>query len=170
MVFQVTNYPFPTPSWYFTNESWLADSLEEYYESRTGPLTIPYFGGSCVAFLPLQNTTDDYKEVIRSAAAVNTTSVLQAVLGEGIDATILAGFEAQTNLTLDLYNSPHATAMKIAWAGSNTIPVAILRPLSRGVITINSTAPSAPPVFNYGTFQHPADEAISILALKKTRE
>lgn len=60
--------------------------------------------------------------------------------------------------------------MEVAWGGGNTVPVAMLKPLSRGVITINTTDPAASPVFDYGTFQHPADLDIAVASLKKTRE
>ena len=58
---------------------------------------------------------------------------------------------------------------EVAFGGGNTVPVAILKPLSRGSILINSTDPLAPPVFDYNTFAHPTDLSIASLALQKTR-
>lgn len=133
-------------------------------------MTIPYLSGSSVAFLPLQNTTDRWQSIIDSAAAVSAESVLQPVLGETIDPTVLAGYDAQATLILDLYASAHATVMEVAWGGGNTFPIAMLKPLSRGIITINSTDPRAPPVFDYGTFEHPADLDIAVACLRKARE
>ena len=46
----------------------------------------------------------------------------------------------------------------------------MLKPLSRGSITINSTDPLAAPVFDYNTFAHPMDLDTAVLALKKTRQ
>lgn len=135
-----------------------------------GPRTIPYLSGSSAAYLPLQNTTDSWKEIIESASVVDAQSVLQPVLGKDIDETILAGYDAQAKLTLDLFRSAHATVMEVAWGGGNTFPVAMLKPLSRGVLTLNSTDPTAPPVVDFGTFQHPADLDIAVECLKKSRE
>lgn len=101
---------------------------------------------------------------------MDAQSVLAPVLGENIDKTILAGYKAQAKLILDLYKSAHATVMEVAWGGGNTVPIAMLKPLSRGIIIINSTDPLAAPVFDYGTFQHPADLDIAVECLKKTRE
>ncbi len=161
-----SNYPFPSPDWQYTNQSWVADQLAIYYKNRTGPMTIPYNSGSIVSFLPLQNVTDDYQQVIDTAAAVDLSSLLPS----DIDPTILAGYKAQSALTLELYASAHATVQEVAWAGGNTVPIAMLHPLSRGTVTINTTDPTAPPVFDYGTFSHPADLDIAVQALKKTRE
>jgi len=178
------SYPFPTPDWLTSNASWVATETDLYYKSRQGkwtnlhksrqrtdtgtpgPLTIPYFSGSIVTFLPLQNTTSDYRQMIQDAAAVDLATILPA----GADPTILAGWRAQRDLILNLYASPQATVAEIAFGGGNTVPIAMLKPLSRGSILINSTDPLAPPLFDYGTFMHPTDLAIAVQALKKTRE
>ncbi|KAK3725483.1 hypothetical protein LTR37_000453 [Vermiconidia calcicola] len=164
--FTYSDYPFPSPDWMVANETWADKQLDIYYKNRTGPMTIPYFSGSTVSFLPLQNVTDDYQQVIDSASTVNLKSLLPA----DIDAEILAGYKAQSDLILDLYASPHATVQEVAWAGGDTVSIAILKPLSRGVITINTTDPTAPPVFDYNTFSHTVDLDIAVQSLKKTRE
>ena len=178
-----SNYPFPSPDWLASNKSWAAEQLDIYYQNRTGmhysagsmqwmnssdlagPMTIPYYSGSIVAFLPLQNVTKDHDSVIRAASEVGIDSVLPA----GADGTILAGYKAQRDLILDLYRSAHATVQEVAFGGGNTVSIAMMKPLSRGIITINTTDPLAPPVFDFGTFTHPTDLDIAVLALKKTR-
>jgi choline dehydrogenase-like flavoprotein len=129
-------------------------------------MTIPYFSGTTVAYLPLQNVTDDYKKIIRSASSIEPASVLP----EDVDPTVLAGYEAQRSLTLDLYASAHATVHEVAWAGGNTISIATLKPLSRGTIVINTTDPAEPPVFDYRTFSDSTDLDIAVASLKKTRD
>jgi len=131
-----------------------------------GPLTIPYFSGSIVTFLPLQNFSSNYKQMIQTAAAVNLAPLLPA----DADPSILAGYRAQRDLILNQYASPQATVQETAFGGGNTVPIAMLKPLSRGYILINSTDPLAPPVFDYGTFMHPTDLDIAVQALKKNRE
>lgn len=134
--------------------------------STPGPLTIPYFSGSIVTFLPLQNVTNNYEQIIKDAAAVD----LSPILPSGADPTILAGYRTQRDLILTQYASPQETVQEVAFGGGNTVPIAMLKPLSRGSILINSTDPLAPPVFDYGTFMHPADLAIAVQAVKKTRD
>ena len=129
-------------------------------------MTIPYFGGSLVAYLPLKNATRDSQAIIDAAAAVSP----RAVLPKDIDSTLVAGYEAQASLTLDLYRSLHATVQEVAWAGGNTVCVAMLKPLSRGTITINSTDATKPPTIDFRTFSHPIDFDVTVASLKKTRE
>lgn len=91
------------------------------------------------------------------------------LLPTGLDLSILTGYMCQRDLILELYASPHATVQETAFGGGSTVPIALLKPLSRGSILINSTDPSAAPVFDYGTFSHPADLAVAVAALEKNR-
>jgi choline dehydrogenase-like flavoprotein len=129
-------------------------------------MTIPYFGGSAVAFLPLQNVTTDYQDIITSASVTNLTTLLRS----NIDPTIKAGYQAQSNILLDLYKSPHAAVEEVAWEGGNTVCVAMIRPLSRGSILINTTDPTKPPVLNFGTFSHSTDLEVAVHAVEKVRD
>ena len=131
-----------------------------------GPMTIPYFGGSSVAFLPLQNITSNYQDIIASASRINLTSLLPA----NADHTVLAGYRAQLDILLDLYKSPHAAVEEVAWEGGNTVCVAMIRPLSRGSILINTTDPTEPPILDFGTFSHQTDLEVASRALKKVRD
>ena len=94
---------------------------------------------------------------------------LSAILPAGAGPSLLAGYEAQRDIILDLYASLDATVQETAFGGGNVIPIAILKPLSRGSIVINSTNPLAAPVIDYNTFAHPADLAIAVEALKINR-
>ena len=129
-------------------------------------MTIPYFGGSSVAFLPLQNITSDYQDIIASASAIDLTSLLPT----NVDHAILAGYQAQIGILLDLYISPHGAVEEVAWEGGNTVCVAMIRPLSRGSISINTTDPVKPPVLDFGTFSHRTDLEVATRALKKVRD
>lgn len=129
-------------------------------------MTIPYFGGSSVAFLPLQNVTSNYQDIIASASMTNLTSLLPS----NADRTIVSGYQAQIDILLDLYKSPHAAVEEVAWGGGNTVCVAMIRPLSRGSILINTTDPFKPPVLDFGTFSHQTDLDVATRALKKVRD
>jgi hypothetical protein len=134
--------------------------------SPKGPMTIPSFGGSSVAFLPLQNMTMDFQDVIDTASLAN----LSALLPPDIDPSIIAGYTAQIDQLLHLYASPHAAVEEVAWAGYASVCTVLIRPLSRGSIMINSTDPRKPPRYDFGTFSHPSDLEIAVRALKKVRE
>lgn len=163
--FNYSSYPYPSPDWLDTNKTWAEEHLAIYYQNRTGPFTITYRSGSIVCFLPLRDFAKNYRQMIRSAAAV----VLAPLLPKGADESVLAGYEAQRDLILDLYASPKASIQETAFGGGNTLPIALLKPLSRGSILINSTSALAPPVVDYATFTHPIDLAVAVEALKINR-
>ncbi|CAD0108501.1 unnamed protein product, partial [Aureobasidium uvarum] len=177
MQFSYGSYTFPSPDWIFSNASWASEQLEIYYKNRTGKpyhrslwfssaMTVPYLSGSTVAFLPLQNITSDYHSIIASASSVNISSLLPL----STHPSIISGYTAQTKLLESLYSSSHAAVAEIAWEGGNTLPLAMIRPASRGAIYINTTDPSAAPVVNFNTFSHPIDMAIAVASVKKIRD
>ncbi|KAK6000419.1 hypothetical protein QM012_003665 [Aureobasidium pullulans] len=162
MQFSYSNYTFPTPDWVLSNASWAAEQLAIYYKNRTGPMTIPYLGGSTVAFLPLQNITSQYRSLVKSMSSTNLSSLLLST-----DST--SGYAAQIKILQAVYSSSHAAVAEIAWEGGDTIPLAMIRPYSRGAIYINTTDPLAAPVVNFNTFSHPMDIAVAIASVKKIR-
>lgn len=119
-----------------------------------------------MTFLPLQKIANNYKKMIKTAAAV----ALGPLLPAGAGPSVLAGYKAQRDIILELYASSKETVQEVAFGGGNTVPVAMLKPLSRGSILINSTDPLVAPVFDYQTFKHPIDMDIAVQALKKTRQ
>lgn len=125
-----------------------------------------YNSGTTVAFLPLRNLTNQYQQIIDSAKKVDLSKVLPA----GADFTLLQGYKAQQSVILDDYASPDSAVHESGATGQETIPLVLLKPLSRGSILINSTDPLADPVFDYGTFQHPTDVQVAIAGFKKFRQ
>ncbi|KAI7243958.1 GMC oxidoreductase [Hortaea werneckii] len=166
MQYTYSNYPYPSPEWLITNETWTNEQLSLYYQNRTGPMTMTYFSGTLVAYLPLQNMTGDSERILRSASNVNISSLLPT----DTHPAVLAGYQAQTKILLERYRSTHTTVQEVAFGGRDSVAVALLKPLSRGSIKINSTDPSKTPLVDFGTFSHPTDLAIAVEAIKKTRE
>ncbi|KAI4251043.1 MAG: hypothetical protein LQ352_005104 [Teloschistes flavicans] len=131
--------------WYFSNQSWVAQQLAIYYENRTGPATQAYLSGTTVAFLSLQTLTGSYRDIISSARSTDLSSVLP--VGASNDRTILKGYKAQQRILLDSYASPNVGVHELAASGGTTIPLVLLKPLSRGSILINTSDPLADPTF-----------------------
>jgi choline dehydrogenase-like flavoprotein len=165
-VLNFTKWDKPTPVWLDDHPAYAKKQLELYYKSREGPYTITKNSGSTVAFLPLQNVTSKYKQLIDAATKVD----LQSILPQGADKTLLEGYKAQQRVILLDYASSQIAAQETAFNGQPTVPLVNLKPLSRGSILINTSDPLADPVFDYGTFQHPTDIAILVAAIKKNRE
>ncbi|KAI9828361.1 MAG: hypothetical protein M1832_002789 [Thelocarpon impressellum] len=161
-----TNITGPTANLLFTDQAYAAEQLAVYYENRTGPYTQPYLSGNAVCFLPLPSLTDQYKEIIKSAKSVDLSKILPA----GADDTILKGYRSQVDILLDLLASTGTSVSETTFAGTAVNPIALVKPLSRGSILINSTDSFADPVLDYGTFKHPVDLAVGVASLKKNRD
>ncbi|KAL8693092.1 MAG: hypothetical protein Q9218_002016 [Villophora microphyllina] len=169
VTYDYSKYPFPTPDWFFTNQSWVAEQLAIYYQNRTGPLTQAYLSGTTVAFLSLRTLLPQtYHSLISSARSTDLSEALPASAAK--EPTILEGYKAQQRIFLDSYASPDAAVHELAASGGETIPLVLLKPLSRGSILINSSDPLADPVFDYGTFAHPTDMQIFIFIVKQFRK
>jgi hypothetical protein len=113
----------------------------------------------------LRNVTSKASQIIKDAGAVDLSKVLPA----GAEPSVLAGYKAQRDIILEMYNSYTGTVQETAYGASNSLPIAILQPLSRGSIVIGSTDPLAPPIIDYNTFAHPVDLAIAVESLKINR-
>ena len=131
-----------------------------------GAYTLPYLGGSIVTFLGLPAITKEFKKLINNARGFDVANLLP----QGVDPAVRKGYKAQADILLDAYSNPDLSVQETAFGGGGTVPIAILKPLSRGSILINSTDPIAPPVVDYQTFSHPVDLAVAVAALKKNRE
>lgn len=129
-------------------------------------MTMTYFSGTLVAYLPLQNMTGESERILQWASNVNIGSLLPI----DTDPAVLAGYQAQTKILLERYRSTHTTVQEVAFGGRDSVAVALLKPLSRGSIKINSTDPSKTPLVDFGTFSHPTDLEIAVEAIKKTRD
>lgn len=140
--------------------------LNEAHTCTQGPVTQAYLSGNTVAFLSLQRTTDRYQEIIRSTLKAD----LEKALPAGADKTLLEGYKAQQSAILANYASPDIATCEVALLGGSTVPLVLTKPLSRGSILINSSDSLANPVFDYRTFQHPADIQVFIEMFKKFRQ
>lgn len=131
-----------------------------------GPDTQAYLSGTTVAFLSLRRLTNDYQKIIASAKKTDLAKALPA----GADKTLLEGYKAQQAAILTDYNSPDTAVHELAYLGGETVPLVVLKPISRGSILINSSDPLADPVFDYGTFQHPVDIQVAVAMYKNFRK
>lgn len=87
-----------------------------------------------------------------------------------IDPSIIAGYEAQRNLILNLYNSTATAVVETGFTSHSEIPLTLSKPLSRGTISISNRDPLNPPLVDWGALTNPADVEVMVAALKKQRE
>lgn len=118
-----------------------------------------------MAFLPLPNITSSYQSIIDLA-----TSQPNSVYGPGLDSTILEGYCAQRKIILRLYDSTDASVQETGWNDANTIPITLVKPLSRGSVILNSTDIFQSPLIDWKAFTFPSDIEIMIAALRINRK
>lgn len=151
------------------NKTYAAEQLELYWEKRQGAYTQAHNSGNTVAFLPLQNITSEYQEIIDRSVALSEPSPSSGHGRDDIDPVDL-GYLAQREIILKHYASTETSVGEFAWGTGSTLPIYNIKPLSRGWILIDGTKPLTPPTVDYGTFNDPTDIEIMIAVVRKNRE
>ncbi|KAK3169823.1 hypothetical protein OEA41_009207 [Lepraria neglecta] len=130
-----------------------------------GAYTICKNSGNVVAFNPLPNITQDFESIVSLA----TSQSPEEYYPPNTDHSIIAGYEAQRNLILNLYNSTTTSVLETGFSSSSDIPLTLVKPLSRGTVFISNRDPLEPPLIDWGALTNPADVEIMVAAVKKQR-
>lgn len=153
--FQYTNSSFPNPM----TENYSAAETE-YWTNRTGPLTTNVVDG--VAFPPLPLIVNGSMAVANQAQAQSADQYLRT----GTDSTVIAGFAAQQALMVAALTDITRASYEILNANDGVLAVGGMRPLSRGIVTINSSKPFDPPVVDPRYGSNPVDLQVLLAAMR----
>ena len=157
-VYWATAYPVNviTNSASFNSPAAAAAAVETYQTKKTGPLTI---GG--VEVVGWEKLPQQYRSQLSPAAklALDYTFPADWPDLEFLPISGVAGYQRNfaTEDPADGYNYA-------------TMSTALVSPLSRGNVTINSTSMSDPPLINPNYLSHPADIEMAIAAFKRQRQ
>jgi choline dehydrogenase-like flavoprotein len=158
------NAPSPTTNDLSTNATFLAEATKEYKQLRTGPLTPAR--GNQAAFLTLKTVDPEgWQSLVEAIAAQDPTPYLPAQYEE----TLIAGAKVQHKLTAELLARNDSAAYEFLFGAGPPGMNALMRPLSRGIVNINTTDPSANPVFDWRTFSNPLDVKAAIAPVHFSR-
>jgi choline dehydrogenase-like flavoprotein len=158
------NVPSPQPGDLSTNATFLAEAIKEYQETRTGPLTPAR--GNQAAFLTLKTVDPEgWQSLVDAIAAQDPTPYLPAEYEE----TLIAGAKVQQKLTASLLARDDSAAYEFPFSAGPLGRNVLMRPLSRGIVNINTTDSSANPVFNFRTFSNPLDLKAAIAPIHFSR-
>jgi choline dehydrogenase-like flavoprotein len=163
-IYSFANPPFPNPSVFFVNKTFWDAARAEYEQNRTGPFTIAR--GNQAAFLALQIVDSNYTSLIEQGRQQDSREYLPSAYA---DERLYKGFLKQKEVTLDLLNGTSAAAFEFPF-NSGAIGASLQRPLSRGTITLNPSAPLSAPLVAYNTLQNPLDLQQSIAMIKFIRK
>ncbi|KAF1969999.1 choline dehydrogenase-like protein [Bimuria novae-zelandiae CBS 107.79] len=157
IVFNTTSKAFPNVNSLTTNETFNASAWEEYVENRTGPYT--YARGNALAFISLPDMTSEVHAVVNGLNNQSAALYLPKIYRN--NTKLLKGFKAQRGIIADLFKRKDAavTEFPVPPDGAYGL-VGIEKPLSRGIIHLNPTNPTGPPLIQFNAFQNPVDKQI----------
>lgn len=156
----------PNPEMLLFNKTFADEQLALYRTKRQGAYTICGNGGNTVSFLPLPVATAGFRSIINMAKS----QFVKAFLPIDVHPSVVTGYELQRQIILDLYATTNTAVLENGFNGEASIPLTLLKPLSRGTVLINTTDPLQPPRIDWGAFTNPVDVEIMIAAVRKQRE
>lgn len=154
-----------------TNSTYAAEQSSLYFSRHEGAYTITAQGGNTVAFLPLGAIIANISEIISLADSKDPSIAYTSPSTNNtplLDQTLLAGYTKQRKLLLARYASNTSAVQESGFAGS-TVPITLLKPLSRGTVAATSLSPSDAPSVDYGTLNDDTDLATLIAILRFNR-
>ncbi|KAH7355004.1 choline dehydrogenase-like protein [Rhexocercosporidium sp. MPI-PUGE-AT-0058] len=163
-IYNFTNDLVPNRAMMASDLAFNAAAQKEYQENKTGPVSGG--AGSGGAFIPLRNLTSSYIFIINSTLSQNASSYIPAQY----TGALLQGFLKQREIMMESWASNNSAVIEIPISGGATSTMVILKPLSRGSITINPSDPFGNPLVDYNTLVNPIDRQLLIEGLKLSRE
>ncbi|KAK4040167.1 pyranose dehydrogenase 3 [Parachaetomium inaequale] len=157
--------PFPNPDTISTNATYNATVWAEYLAHRTGPISTA--NGNTVAYYSLPqlhgpSTADAAASIATRLLAQNATAHLPPLYHTS--PTLLKGYLAQRAILANRFASSTSAITAGPIPGNGVSPAILLKPLSRGTVTLNLTKnPLAGegggglPTVQYHTLQNPLD-------------
>ncbi|KAJ0109074.1 hypothetical protein J7T55_002266 [Diaporthe amygdali] len=166
--FEFQNEPSLNPT-LFNDASFFNASLKEYMANRTGPMTWA-FGNNRVV-LSLQNLTSDYQALIDEFLHNNDASQFLDEWHRQ-HPTLEAGYKLQHELLSQIVADKHGSVIENTFGGAAAATFAVIKPLSRGTVLINTTNPDpilGAPQVDFQALTHPFDIKIAIEGVKMAR-
>ncbi|KAK4168294.1 putative GMC oxidoreductase [Cladorrhinum sp. PSN259] len=167
--FQINNQSFPNPDTLATNATFYAEAWAEYLANKTGPISIS--NGNTIMYYSLPQvlgSTVAAQAVASRLLAQTPTHFLPSSYSEST--ALLKGFLAQRAILANRFTSNLSSFVANPFSANGFSPAPLLKPLSRGEITLNLTHPSALPVVQYNTFQNPIDEDNVVAIVRRVRK
>ncbi|TVY86839.1 Dehydrogenase [Lachnellula willkommii] len=151
VVYYVSNMSYLTLSMIYKNPTLLRQDEQEYYVNKTGPWTAGSI--NTVAFPSLPSISKNWTNMIADAESQSPTAYLLA----NLHPTIIAGYQAQKDILVDLLGRSNASAYEILSDNIGLLSVAALRTLSRGHVHIQDTNPFMQPLIDPRFCSNPLD-------------
>ncbi|KAK3291476.1 uncharacterized protein B0H64DRAFT_427067 [Chaetomium fimeti] len=168
LLFSLSNQSFPNPDTITTNATYNATAWAEYLAHQTGPISTA--NGNTIAYHSLstlhrQTSPSTPSTLATTLLTQNATAHLPPIYQTS--PALLRGFLAQRALLARSFTSPTSAITCHPLRGNGVAPLPLLKPLSRGTVTLDPTAEGGGggggggllPVVQYHTLQNPVDAA-----------
>lgn len=124
--------------------------------------------GNSAAFLPLKELTSASVSdtIINKLSAQNPNDLFPS----GTDASIISGWKAQRDILVRYMRQDKIAVGELAGGSAAGGALALVKPFSRGFLTLNSTDPFDNPLVDYATLRNPLDLDIIIEIIRTWRK
>ncbi|KAI8941203.1 hypothetical protein NX059_002441 [Plenodomus lindquistii] len=144
-----------------TNQTFISEQLALYQHSREGAYTLVNNGGNTVAFVPLP-------QMVSPATITQLLNRTSSPTNTKLPPSIQSLYARQRALqSRQLVRND--TAVQETAFNKGFLPITLLHPLSRGRISLATTAPLSAPLVDYGTLSQPVDSDIFLQMLRFNR-
>ncbi len=149
-----------------TNATYDAEQRALYDSSRQGAYTLIRGTGNNIALVPLKNATSKWKSIIDQAKALDPASLLPP----NTDPSVIRGYAAQREMLFKQYASSRTSVGSLSWNTGPETTVYMIKPLSRGSITITTTSVLDNPLIDFGALSDPTDLEFVLALYLKNRQ
>lgn len=168
--FSVSTYNFtkdlwPTTTTITTNATFRAEALAQYKMNNTGPYTA--YVVSSGLFLPASSFIGpSFTDLVSELAAQDPAAYLPPDLPK----QLIAGYAFQKKVLLASFQSNTSAILEHLFQASPRATMILLKPFSRGRITLNASDPLGDPVFDYRVLSNPIDLKLHVRMQQYARQ
>ncbi|KAK8004709.1 hypothetical protein PG990_010746 [Apiospora arundinis] len=174
--FNLSHPSFPNPDSIANDPEYNATVWAEYHANKSGPITLTSSSNQVLLSLAqvLGNNATQADYMVQEFLSQEAEGYLPELYRSSPE--LVAGFVAQRAIIAELLASPNASVTQASIQGSGRAPNVLLKPLSRGTVTLSPTyhgregdKESGLPLVQYNTLQNPFDRAAILAILRRAR-
>jgi choline dehydrogenase-like flavoprotein len=163
--YNLSNQSFPNPDTITSNATYNATVWDEYFKNLTGPIASGI--SSSLASLSLSQLSSETNASIIAQTLLSQNA--RDYLPSTYNKALLRGFEEQRNALVAQYLSNNSSVTAGGIPGNGFSVRILLKPASRGTVSIDPSNPLSPPIVQYNTLSNPSDVALLLAMVRHTR-
>jgi len=166
--FGLTNTSFPNTDSILANETYNATVWEEYLKNKTGPIAAGASSTVLFLSLPQLNSSAFAAAIVAKLLAQDSKLYLPDIYASS--QSLLRGFEAQRQILAKQLNSTESRIVSHPITSGGFHPSALLKPISRGTVTLDIADPNGLPVVQFNTLMNPIDSENVAAIVRRARK